>query len=202
MPRVQENAPGILPSRSISLGSRMSTITTLPSFAILIASAALIVSISVLASSIMALIPRRMVWAICASLCVDVTGLTTSLKILAMLAHQFLHRAFQPLNGDRIHALREDAANDGGRFRIVPVPLRHRIEPHRMRIGADDTFEPDRARLLVDMFDRTARYHDLVRRHRGVADEHRLVVVRVFVQHVPSRRAVGETPPVLLPHAF
>jgi hypothetical protein len=54
MPRVQENAPGIFPSRSISRGSRMSTMTTSPSCAILMASAALMVSISALAASISA----------------------------------------------------------------------------------------------------------------------------------------------------
>src|SRR5215470_2487996 len=78
-------------------------------------------------------------------------ALLTMRVFLYPLPHQFLHRAFEALDGDRIHALREDAADDGGRFRIVPVLLRHRIEPHRMRIGADDALEPDRAWLLVDM---------------------------------------------------
>ena len=71
-----------------------------------------------------------------------------------------------------------------------------------MRIGAGDALEPDRARLLIDVLDRAAGHHDLVRRHRGVADEHHLVVVRIFMQHVPGRRAVGEAAAVLLPHAF
>src|ERR1700722_8521030 len=80
--------------------------------------------------------------------------------------------------------------------------LRDRIEPYRVRIGARDAFEPDRARFFIDVLDRAARHHDLVRRHRGVADEHHFVVVRIFVQHVPGRRAVGEASAILLPHAL
>src|SRR5689334_4114921 len=64
------------------------------------------------------------------------------------LPHQLLHRIFQTFDRDREHAARKDAADDGGRFRIVPMLLRYRIEPHRMRIGADDAIEPDRTRLL------------------------------------------------------
>src|SRR6201994_1692463 len=122
----------------------------------------------------------------------------TRVALLTMRVFLILYRTFESFDGDRIHALREDAADDGGRFRIVPVLLRHRIEPHRMRIGADDAIEPDRAGLLVEMLDRTARHHDLVGRHRGVADEHDLVVVRIFVQHVPGRRAISKSAPVLL----
>src|SRR5262249_33548032 len=188
MPRVQAKAPGILPSRSISRGSRISTITTSASFAALMASAALIVSISALASSIMALMPRLMFWDI-------------SLNLLA-LAHQFLHRVLQPLDRDRIHALGENLADNGGRFLIVPMSLRQWVEPHGMRIGADDAIEPDRPGLLVDMLDRATGHHNLVRRHRGVADKHDLVVVGIFVEDVPGGRAVGETPLVLLPYAF
>src|SRR5258708_36299720 len=124
-------------------------------------------------------------------------GMTTKI-----LPHQLLHRALKTLDRDREHALREQPADDGGGFRIVPMPLRHRIEPHRVRIGARDTIEPDRACLLVDMLDRAARHHDLVRAHRGVTDEHYLVVVRIFMQHVPGRRAVGKAAAVLLPDAF
>src|SRR5688500_16234392 len=57
------------------------------------------------------------------------------------LPHQFLHRAFKTLDRDRIHAVREQPADDGGGFRIVPVPLRHRVEPDRVRIGAGDALE-------------------------------------------------------------
>src|SRR5438270_775013 len=120
----------------------------------------------------------------------------------AGLPHQFLHRSFQTLYRDREHALREQPADDGGRFRIVPMLLRHRIEPHRVRISLCDALEPDRSGLLIDMLDRAAGDHDLVRRHRGVADEYHLVVVRIFMQHVPGRRAVGEAPLVLLPYTF
>src|SRR6185437_2582678 len=163
MPRVQEKASGIFPSRSISRGSRISTITTPSSEASLMASAALMVSISVLASSISALMPRWMVWGICFSLLRHsgasrsdelwsavahprISILKTNVEIpdqpasrpvrndACLLPHQFLHRAFEALDRDRIHALREDATDDGGRFRIVPMLLRHRVEPHRVRI--------------------------------------------------------------------
>src|ERR1700681_1204651 len=205
MPRVQENAPGIRPSRSISRGSRISTITTSSLCAALMASAALNVSICALASSISDLMPRWMVW-----------GMASYLSIPSFrdgpedqtrnddkyLPHQFLHRAIETFDRDREHALRKQPANDGGRFRIIPVPLRHRIEPHRVRVGARDAFEPDRSGLFIDMLDRAAGDHDFVRAHRGVADEHHLVVVRIFMQHVPGRGAVGKAPAVLLPDTF
>src|SRR4029450_6618477 len=97
MPRVQENAPGILPSRSISRGSRISTITTSGSCAALIASAALTVSIAALASSIRDLMPRWMVWGIdYAFVVLPDVGLSTSAASTARsLPHQFLHRAFE-----------------------------------------------------------------------------------------------------------
>src|SRR5258707_8505054 len=98
-------------------------------------------------------------------------GMTTKI-----LPHQLLHRALKPLDRDREHALRKQSTNDGGGFRIVPMPLRHWIEPHRVRIGARDAIEPDRSGLLVDMLDRAPGHHDLVTRHRGGADEHHVVV--------------------------
>src|SRR5215213_7404187 len=225
MPRVQENAPGILPSRSISRGSRISTMTTSGFCAALMASAALTVSMAALASSIRDLMPRWMVWGILRLLssCSVIPGrckasnpesrasetpldsgfaLRAPRNDEAKLPHQLLHRAFEALDRDRVHALRKQPADDGGGFRIIPVLLRHRIEPHRVRIGARDAIEPDRAGLLVDVLDRAAGHHDLVRRHRGIADEHHLVVVRILVQHVPGRRAVGEATLVLLPDAF
>src|SRR4051794_5141587 len=162
MPRVQENAPGILPSRSISLGSRISTITTSLSAPLryaAMASAALMVSISALASSIIALMPRVMVWGIGGPSLFRHSGAHASREpgtqhrvllwipgALAplvprnddVLPHQFSHGAFQPLDRDRVHALRKQPTDDGGRFRIVPMPLRYRIEPDRVRIGAGD----------------------------------------------------------------
>src|SRR3981081_2073190 len=128
MPRVQENAPGIRPSRSISRGSRISTITTSSLCAALMASAALKVSICALASSIRDLIPRWMVWGI-------VFGLRTNERALS---HQFLHRAFEAFDRDREHAVRKQPADDGCGFRIVPVLLRDRIEHHHVRIGGGE----------------------------------------------------------------
>src|ERR1700735_2413248 len=109
MPRVQENAPGILPSRSISRGSRISTITTSELCAALIASAALTVSISALASSIRDLIPRWMAWGIFIPLIL--LGVERR-RSRPFLAHQFLHRAFETFDGDREHAVRKQPAND------------------------------------------------------------------------------------------
>src|ERR1700754_5139570 len=161
------------------------------------ASAALTVSISALASSIIALMPRWMVWGIDSPSCpgrgaaffmpLRRAGTVTNAVIWygpgsaahrsaksyaalrpghETLPHQFLHRAFQPLDRDRIHALRKQPADDGGGFRIVPVPLRHRVEPHRVRIGPGDALQPDRSGFLVDVCDRTAGHHHLVRAHR------------------------------------
>src|SRR5213080_3593260 len=115
MPRVQEKAPGILPSRSISRGSRISTITMPSSEASLIASAALTVSISALASSISALMPRWMVWGMLSlvlflSVIPGRVEAANAKSRFVCLPHQFLHRAFEALDRDRIHALREDAA--------------------------------------------------------------------------------------------
>src|ERR1051325_4871559 len=160
MPRVQENAPGILPSRSISLGSRISTITTSLSAPLryaAMASVALMVSISALASSIIALMPRVIVWGIGPPSCPgrgaafftplrEKPGPTASTWAPALqrtaprraarcaasgardLSHQLPHGAFQTLDGDRVHTLGKQPANDGGGFRIVPMPRRNRIE--------------------------------------------------------------------------
>src|ERR1700733_13680891 len=169
MPRVQENAPGILPSRSLSRGSRISTMTTSSLCAALIASTALTVSISALASSTRDLIPRWMVWGM-DSLCLlisfahDLIGKPVPTFPDHALSHQFLHRIFESLDRDRVHAIGENAFDDGGRFRIVPMLLRDRIEPHRMRIGARDALKPDGARFFVDVLHRAARHHDLVGR--------------------------------------
>src|SRR6202167_3987790 len=212
MPRVQENAPGMRPSRSISRGSRISTITTSSLCAALMESAALIVSISALASSISDLIPRWMVWGIApprsrryAPTSPNGRGEAVLVAIPVFnftLPHQFLHRAFKTFDRDRKHTIRKQPPDDGGGFRIVPVFLRHRIEPDRVRIGTRDAIEPDRPGLFIDVLDRAAGHHDFVGRHRGVADKHYLVVVRIFMQHVPGRGAIGKAAAVLLPDAF
>src|SRR5829696_206893 len=140
MPRVQENAPGILPSRSISRGSLISTITTSGSCAALMASAALTVSMAALASSIRDLMPRWMVWGIFITSLFKPPPLACPGRGAAFftmhrraethiaasqsmgpgsaahrqgaalrpgheisLPHQFLHRAFEALDRDRVH---------------------------------------------------------------------------------------------------
>src|SRR3984893_10911863 len=122
MPRVQENAAGILPPRSISRGSWVLTITTSSRCAALIASAALKVSISALASSISDLMPRWMFWGIVLISRFRHSGMTTS-----ALPHQFLHRPLKPLDRDRVHALRKEQADEGGGSLVTLVLLRHRI---------------------------------------------------------------------------
>src|SRR5271168_1393238 len=107
MPRVQENAPGILPSRSISRGSRISTITTSSREAALMASAALTVSICALASSIRDLIPRWMLWGIFSPLIFDVERRRSRL----LLTHQFLHCALETFDRDREHAVGKQPAD-------------------------------------------------------------------------------------------
>src|SRR5258708_953926 len=85
-------------------------------------------------------------------------GMTTK-----MLPHHLRHRALKTLDRDREHALIKRPANDGGGFRITPMPLRQRIAPHRVRMGARDALEPDRSGVFVDMLDRAAGRQELVR---------------------------------------
>src|SRR5262245_44716837 len=118
----------------------------------------------------------------------------------AWLSHQLAHRPVQPLERERIHATAHELAQHADRRSVVPLLLRDRIEPNAGRVGANDALQPAGAGLLVEMVDRAALRHDLVGRHRGIADEDRLVIVRIGVQHVPGRRGVVEAPAVLLPH--
>src|SRR5215813_3689685 len=105
MPRVQGKAPGMRPSRSISRGSLISTMTILSSPVSLIASAALMVSISALASSIIALMPRWMFWGMGRTLLAFL--IVVPAATCRELAHQLLHRTLQTLDGDRVHAIGE-----------------------------------------------------------------------------------------------
>src|SRR3546814_8703124 len=43
---------------------------------------------------------------------------------------------------------------------------------------------------------------DLIRAHRGIADERELVVVAEFVEQLRGRRTLGEAALVVLPHAL
>ena len=52
------------------------------------------------------------------------------------------------------------------------------------------------------MLDRAAFVSDFIRAHRGVADDHELVIVTIFVKHVPKGRAFAKAPPIILPHRF
>src|SRR3546814_2108341 len=52
------------------------------------------------------------------------------------------------------------------------------------------------------MLDRAAGMGDLIRAHRGIADERELVVVAEFVEQLRGRRTLGEAALVVLPHAL
>jgi hypothetical protein len=62
-----------------------------------------------------------------------------------------------------------------------------------------DALEPHDAGLVVLVFDRAARLHELVGAHRGVADEDRFPVGAVLVQHVPCRHALVAPARVVAP---
>src|SRR5690242_16822189 len=52
------------------------------------------------------------------------------------------------------------------------------------------------------MFDRAAGMGDLIGAHRCVADQHQFVIVAVFVEYIPHRRALGEAAAVVPPYAL
>src|SRR5262245_65572304 len=105
----------------------------------------------------------------------------------AWLSHQLAHRPVQPLERERIHATAHELAQHADRRSVVPLLLRDRIEPNAGRVGADDALHPDGAGLRVAMLDRATLRYDLVGRHRGVADDDRLRVVRIRKATVPRR---------------
>src|SRR3546814_4906775 len=69
-------------------------------------------------------------------------------------------------------------------------------------IDFGQALHPDGARLLVEMFDRSALLHDFIGAHRCIADEHQLIVGAELVEHVHRRRSGGEAAAVVLPHAL
>ncbi|KIU01265.1 hypothetical protein QU38_02355, partial [Staphylococcus aureus] len=104
--------------------------------------------------------------------------------------------------GEGVHAVAQQLAQDLHRLRITPLLARDRIEPHGSGIGVQRALHPDRAGFFVEMLDRAARMGDLVRTHRGIADKDQLIVMPIFVEDVPGGRALLEAAAIVLPHAL
>ena len=107
--------------------------------------------------------------------------------------HQFPHRLVEPFQRQRIHPTAHHLVQHADRLR-VSLTLRRRVEPDAGRISTHHALHPQLPWLLVVMLDRAARCHNLVRRHRGVANKNHFVVVRISVQHVPCRRRLVPAP--------
>ena len=120
--------------------------------------------------------------------------------IRGLLARQRPHGVVEAVEGERIHPVADQLADQLDRHGVLPVLLRHRVDPREPRIGAHQPLQPDLAGLLVPVLHRAAGHGDLVRAHRGVADHHHLGISRIGVQQVPGRDALGMAPPVVGPH--
>ena len=86
----------------------------------------------------------------------------------------------------RSSAIRADHSDAGG---AGPIFLRHRVEPHRLRIGVEQAAQPGFARLVVPALDAAALLFDLVRAHAGVADQHDFVAAVVGADQLHDRRS-------------
>ncbi len=86
---------------------------------------------------------------------------------------------------------------DGERFgdhrcrqRMFPGARRRRIDPHRARPGENRALRATLFRLGTEMLDRAAGGYDLVRAHRGVADEDDAIIALVGIDEIAGRRAL------------
>ena len=77
--------------------------------------------------------------------------------------------------------------------------LRNGIKPDTVLVSIRDALQPNDAGLLVHMLHRAADVGDLVRAHGRVPNEDHLVVGRVGVEHVPSRRVLGSPARIIAP---
>src|SRR5690606_10382627 len=102
----------------------------------------------------------------------------------------------------RVHSPCEELPDYLDGMRIAPVLLPDGVEPDRVRPLREHALQPDSTGLLVPMPHRTAGIGNLVRAHRGVADEDHLVVMPVFVKDVPGRNHFRMAPPIVLPYAL
>src|SRR2546421_3163612 len=95
---------------------------------------------------------------------------------------QLPHAAVDTIERQREHALFHQLADHADAGRAAPILLRHRVEPHRPRIGVEQTAQPGFARLVIPALDAAALLLDLVGAHAVVADQHDLVAGIVGAQ--------------------
>src|SRR5215470_14433715 len=76
---------------------------------------------------------------------------------------QFAHGRVETFDRQRIHASGEKLAHQPDRGGSLPLGLRHWIEPYAGGISGDDALDPDSPGLFVEVLDRAAWSHDLIR---------------------------------------
>src|SRR5690606_9675823 len=108
----------------------------------------------------------------------------------------------EPGQGQRKHAPVHQLARELDGRRPRPTLFRLRVEPDRLRVRVEEPPEPHGARLLVPMLHAAAGIHDLVRAHRGIADEDQLVARPVLVGDRPRAHALLVAPAVVPPQAL
>src|SRR4051794_6637503 len=90
-------------------------------------------------------------------------------------ARQFPHAAVDAVESQWEHALFHQLADHADAGGAAPVFLRHRVEPHCLRIGIEQPAQPGLARLIVPALDAAAFLLDLIGAHAGIADQHEFV---------------------------
>src|SRR6266851_8460328 len=116
------------------------------------------------------------------------------------LPRQLTHSAVDAVESEGEHAVlhqRPDHADAGG---AAPVFRWHRVEPDRLRIGAEEAAHPGLARLVVPALDAAALLGDLVGAHAGIADQDGLVCGIVGAQDLHDLDLLDMTPARILPH--
>src|ERR1700733_13884746 len=86
------------------------------------------------------------------------------------------------------------------RQRMFPGARRRGINPPGARPGENRALEPYSSGLRIEMLDRAAGGHDLVRAHRGVADEDDAIIALVGIDEIAGRRALVVPNAIVLPH--
>src|SRR5206468_4141821 len=71
----------------------------------------------------------------------------------------------------RKHAWPEHLQDHLRRARVLPAPRRFRVPPDHLAKMREDPREPRDPRLVIHVFDAATDLRQLVRAHRGVADE-------------------------------
>src|SRR5579875_22792 len=116
------------------------------------------------------------------------------------------HRAVDPLQGQRKHALLDQAPDHADTDGPLPVRLGNRVEPDRTGIGREQAGEPYRARLVVPALDAAPFLLDLVGAHAGVADQHEAPALVIGAQQLEDRQrrlaAAARVAPYPIVHAI